>query len=141
MGNIRLLDAQTIDKIAAGEVVERPASVVKELLENSIDAGSTMITVEIKNGGIDYIRVTDNGSGIDRADIKTAFLRHATSKIKSAEDLVSVLSLGFRGEALSSVSAVSRVELLTKTHDDVCGVRYVIEGSREMSFEDRKSVV
>lgn len=136
MGIVRLLDAQTIDKIAAGEVVERPSSVVKELLENSIDSGANVITVEIKNGGIDYIRVTDNGSGIDRSDVKTAFLRHATSKIKSAEDLVSVLSLGFRGEALSSISAVSKVELLTKTKTDVCGLRYVIEGSREMAFED-----
>lgn len=136
MSSIRLLDAQTIDKIAAGEVVERPASVVKELLENSIDAGSSVITVEIKNGGIDYIRVTDNGHGIDRTDIKTAFLRHATSKIKSAEDLTSILSLGFRGEALSSISAVSRVELLTKISSDNCGVRYVIEGSRELAFED-----
>lgn len=136
MSSIRLLDAQTIDKIAAGEVVERPASVVKELLENSIDAGASIITVEIKNGGIDYIRVTDNGNGLEREDIKTAFLRHATSKIKSAEDLASILSLGFRGEALSSISAVSRVELLTKTRTDNCGVRYVIEGSRELIFED-----
>lgn len=136
MGPIRLLDAQTIDKIAAGEVVERPASVVKELLENAIDAGSTIISVEIKNGGIDYIRVTDNGSGIARADVKTAFLRHATSKITSAEELLSVRSLGFRGEALSSISAVSRVELFTKTANDISGIRYVIEGSREMAFED-----
>ena len=136
MGIVRLLDAQTIDKIAAGEVVERPASVIKELLENSIDSGANIISVEIKNGGIDYIRVTDNGSGIDRSDVKNAFLRHATSKIRSAEELLSIHSLGFRGEALSSISAVSHVELLTKTKSDVCGIRYVIEGSREMAFED-----
>lgn len=136
MGIVRLLDAQTIDKIAAGEVVERPASVIKELLENSIDSGANIISVEIKNGGIDYIRVTDNGSGIDRSDVKNAFLRHATSKIRTAEELLSIHSLGFRGEALSSISAVSHVELLTKTKSDVCGIRYVIEGSREMAFED-----
>lgn len=136
MGIVRLLDAQTIDKIAAGEVVERPASVIKELLENSIDSGADIISVEIKNGGIDYIRVTDNGSGIDRSDVRNAFLRHATSKIRSAEELLSIHSLGFRGEALSSISAVSHVELLTKTKSDVCGVRYVIEGSKEMAFED-----
>lgn len=136
MGIIRLLDEQTIDKIAAGEVVERPASVVKELLENAIDAGASIISVEIKNGGIDYIRVTDNGSGIAASDIKTAFLRHATSKITSAEELLSIHSLGFRGEALSSISSVSRVELFTKTKDDISGKRYVIEGSREMAFED-----
>lgn len=136
MGIIRLLDEQTIDKIAAGEVVERPASVVKELLENAIDAGASIISVEIKNGGIDYIRVTDNGSGIAASDIKTAFLRHATSKITSAEELLSIHSLGFRGEALSSISSVSRVELFTKSKDDISGKRYVIEGSREMAFED-----
>ncbi|MCR5268340.1 MAG: DNA mismatch repair endonuclease MutL [Lachnospiraceae bacterium] len=136
MQNIHVLDKTTIDKIAAGEVVERPRSVVKELLENAIDAGSDQITVEIKNGGIDYIRITDNGSGIDKEDIRTAFLRHATSKIQSIEDLLNVASLGFRGEALSSIASVSKVELLTKTKDDICGTRYVIEGGREMVFED-----
>ncbi len=135
MSSIFVLDSQTIDKIAAGEVVERPGSVVKELLENSIDAGATAITVEIKGGGIDYIRITDNGLGIQEDDIRTAFLRHATSKIKSVEDLACVTSLGFRGEALSSISAVSRVELLTKTKNAFAGTRYVIEGGREMAFE------
>lgn len=135
MSNIFVLDSQTIDKIAAGEVVERPVSVVKETVENAIDAGATAITVEIKGGGIDYIRITDNGIGIHEDDIRTAFLRHATSKIKSVEDLVCVTSLGFRGEALSSISAVAKVELLTKTADAFAGSRYVIEGGREMAFE------
>lgn len=134
--NIQILDKNTIDKIAAGEVVERPMSVVKELVENSIDAGANAITVEIKDGGISYIRVTDNGCGIQRRDIKTAFLRHATSKIHSIEDLIDVGSLGFRGEALSSIAAVSKVELLTKTAEDISGSRYVIEGSKELSFDD-----
>ncbi len=134
--NIQILDKNTIDKIAAGEVVERPMSVVKELVENSIDAGANAITVEIKDGGISYIRVTDNGCGIQRPDIKTAFLRHATSKIHSIEDLIDVGSLGFRGEALSSIAAVSKVELLTKTAEDISGSRYVIEGSKELSFDD-----
>ncbi len=136
MQNIHLLDEATIDKIAAGEVVERPASAIKELTENAIDAGADHITVEIKNGGIDYIRVTDNGSGLEKEDIKTAFLRHATSKIQKIEDLFTVQSLGFRGEALSSISAVSRTELLTKTAASFCGYRYVIEGGREMVFEE-----
>ena len=136
MSAIHVLDKLTIDKIAAGEVVERPASVVKELVENAIDAGADRITVEIKGGGTDLIRVTDNGSGMEREDIKTAFLRHATSKIVSVDDLLSVSSLGFRGEALSSISAVARVELLTKTSRDICGTRYVTEGGREMAFED-----
>lgn len=139
MGNITLLDQATIDKIAAGEVVERPSSVVKELVENAIDAGSTAVTVEIKDGGISFIRISDNGCGIDPADIKTAFLRHSTSKIRSVEDLLTISSLGFRGEALSSISAVSMVELLTKTKDSVCGIRYVIEGGKEKSMEEAAS--
>ena len=112
---ITVLDDKTIDKIAAGEVVERPSSVVKELLENAIDAGADAITVEIKNGGINFIRVTDNGEGIDKSQVPTAFLRHATSKIKSVEDLFLIKSLGFRGEALSSIAAVGQVEMITKT--------------------------
>ena len=139
MGNITLLDQATIDKIAAGEVVERPSSVVKELVENAIDAGSTAVTVEIKEGGISFIRISDNGCGIDQTDIKTAFLRHSTSKIRSVEDLLTISSLGFRGEALSSISAVSMVELLTKTKDSICGIRYVIEGGKEMSMEEAAS--
>lgn len=139
MGNITLLDQATIDKIAAGEVVERPSSVVKELVENSIDAGSTAITVEIKEGGISFIRISDNGCGIDPSDIKTAFLRHSTSKIRSVEDLLTINSLGFRGEALSSISAVSMVELLTKTKESICGIRYVIEGGKEKSMEEAAS--
>lgn len=139
MGNITLLDQATIDKIAAGEVVERPSSVVKELVENAIDAGSTAITVEIKDGGTSFIRISDNGCGIDPSDIKTAFLRHSTSKIRSVEDLLTISSLGFRGEALSSISAVSMVELLTKTKDSICGIRYVIEGGKEKSMEEAAS--
>ena len=134
--NIQVLDKNTIDKIAAGEVVERPVSVVKELVENSIDAGADAITVEIKEGGISYIRVTDNGCGISRTDVKTAFLRHATSKIRSIEDLIDVGSLGFRGEALSSIAAVAKVELMTKTKDEFTGSRYIIEGGRENSLDD-----
>lgn len=139
MGNITLLDQATIDKIAAGEVVERPSSVVKELVENAIDAGSTAVTVEIKDGGITFIRISDNGCGIDPSDIKTAFLRHSTSKIRSVEDLLTISSLGFRGEALSSISAVSMVELLTKTKDSICGIRYMIEGGKEKSMEEAAS--
>lgn len=139
MGNIALLDQATIDKIAAGEVVERPSSVVKELVENAIDAGSTAITVEIKDGGISLIRISDNGSGIDPSDIKTAFLRHSTSKIRSVDDLLTIHSLGFRGEALSSISAVSMVELLTKTQSSLSGIRYVIEGGVEKGMEDAAS--
>ena len=139
MGNITLLDQATIDKIAAGEVVERPSSVVKELVENAIDAGSSAITVEIKDGGISFIRISDNGCGIEPSDIKTAFLRHSTSKIRSVEDLLTISSLGFRGEALSSISAVSMVELLTKTKDSLCGVKYIIEGGAEKSMEEAAS--
>lgn len=136
MPNIAILNQETIDKIAAGEVVERPCSVVKELVENAIDAGSTAITVEIKEGGISFIRITDNGCGIEREQVAVAFYRHSTSKIRSAEDLFTVKSLGFRGEALSSISAVARVELITKTYDELTGTRYVIEGSKELSNEE-----
>ncbi len=139
MGTISLLDQATIDKIAAGEVVERPSSVVKELVENAIDAGSTAVTAEIKDGGISLIRISDNGCGIAPEDVRTAFLRHSTSKIRSAEDLMTVHSLGFRGEALSSISAIAMVELLTKQRDQVCGMRYVIEGSQEKSLEEAAS--
>ena len=131
MPKISLLPKSVAELIAAGEVVERPASVIKELVENSIDAGSTAVTVEIKNGGVTFMRVTDNGCGIARGDIKTAFLRHATSKIKTADDLNSIFTLGFRGEALAAVSSVSRVELLTKTAEDEFGSHYVIEGGEE----------
>ena len=138
MGRINVLDQATINQIAAGEVVERPASVAKELVENAIDAGATAVTVEIKEGGISLLRVTDNGSGMEQDDIRTAFLRHATSKIKSALDLITVGSLGFRGEALSSICAVAQVELLTKTKDAFVGSRYVIEGGEEKVFEEAK---
>jgi DNA mismatch repair protein mutL len=133
---INILDKDTIDKIAAGEVVERPASIVKELLENSIDAGSSSVTVEIKNGGIDLIRITDNGCGIASSEVKKAFLRHATSKIVSDKDLISIKSLGFRGEALSSIAAVSKCEMITKTRDELTGVRYYIEGGTEVEYEE-----
>ncbi len=136
MGRINVLDQATINQIAAGEVVERPSSVAKELVENAIDAGATAVTVEIKEGGISLLRVTDNGSGMEKDDIRTAFLRHATSKIKSALDLITVGSLGFRGEALSSICAVAQVELLTKTKDAFVGSRYVIEGGEEKAFEE-----
>jgi mutl: DNA mismatch repair protein MutL len=133
---IAVLSQNTIDKIAAGEVVERPASVVKELVENAIDAGATAITVEIKEGGISFIRVTDNGGGIPKEQVPLAFLRHATSKITQAEDLLQITSLGFRGEALSSISAVSQMEVITKAPEDFMGVRYVIEGGQEKVLED-----
>jgi DNA mismatch repair protein mutL len=133
---INILDKSTIDKIAAGEVVERPASIVKELLENAIDASSNQITVEIKDGGISYIRITDNGTGIGKDDIKTAFLRHATSKIKNAADLDNILSLGFRGEALSSISAVTRTEIISKTKSSFTANLYKIEGGEELCFEE-----
>lgn len=136
MPQIALLSQETIDKIAAGEVIERPSSVVKELVENAIDAGSSAVTVEIKEGGLSFIRISDNGCGIEREQIPLAFLRHSTSKIKSVEDLFTVTSLGFRGEALSSIAAVSQVELITKTNGDFTGSRYLIEGSKEVSLEE-----
>ncbi|MBO4324129.1 MAG: DNA mismatch repair endonuclease MutL [Lachnospiraceae bacterium] len=136
MGVIRVLDPDTINRIAAGEVIERPASIVKELIENSLDSGATSITVDIQNGGISFIRVTDNGSGFIKDDIPTAFLRHATSKIREEADLRRIRSLGFRGEALSSIASVAKVELLTKREEDFLGSRYVINGGAETSFED-----
>lgn len=136
MAKINVLDHQTIDKIAAGEVVERPASVVKELVENAIDAGADAITVEVKEGGTTLIRVTDNGGGIERSDVANAFVRHATSKITSAEDLTRLVSLGFRGEALASIAAVAQVELITKTPEELTGIRYVIEGGVEKEREE-----
>ena len=136
MRKIAVLDQNTIDKIAAGEVVERPSSVVKELVENAIDAGATAITVEITDGGKKLIRITDNGSGMDAEQVPLAFLRHATSKIEKVEDLTHIASLGFRGEALSSIAAVSQVELITKTPSGISGTRYVIEGGKEQSLEE-----
>ena len=136
MNRIQVLDQKTIDQIAAGEVIERPASVVKELVENSIDAGATAVTVEIRDGGTSFIRVTDNGSGIEGDQVATAFLRHSTSKIRAVEDLFHVASLGFRGEALSSIASIAMVELITKTADAEEGVRYVIEGGAEKKLEE-----
>ena len=136
MPQIEVLDEQTIDKIAAGEVVERPSSVVKELVENAIDAKATAITVEIKEGGTSLIRITDNGCGIEAAQIPIAFYRHSTSKIRKVEDLVRIASLGFRGEALSSIAAVAQVELITKTPEQFTGSRYLIEGGKEVSLEE-----
>ena len=136
MSKIALLDQNTIDKIAAGEVIERPASIVKELVENAIDAGANAVTVEIKDGGISFIRITDNGIGISKEQVPLAFLRHATSKLKVLDDLTTITSLGFRGEALSSIAAVSQVELITKTQSDFTGTRYIIEGGLEKSQED-----
>lgn len=133
MGKITVLDQDTINRISAGEVIERPSSVVKELVENAIDAGATAITVEIKEGGLSFVRITDNGSGIEKDDIRTAFYPHATSKIKNANDLDAIASLGFRGEALASIAAVCRVELITKTKDSILGTSYVIEGGQEIS--------
>lgn len=133
---INVLDQITIDKIAAGEVIERPSSVVKELVENSIDSGATAITIEIKDGGMSFIRITDNGSGINRYEVRTAFLRHATSKLIKVEDLLELSSLGFRGEALSSIASVGQVELITKEKDSVCGIRYQIHGGKEVSYEE-----
>lgn len=136
MAHINVLDKSTVDKIAAGEVVDRPSSIVKEVLENAIDAKATAVTVEIKDGGISFIRITDNGQGIEKDDIKNAFLRHATSKIKNVEDLLSASSLGFRGEALSSIAAVTQLECITKTPSDLTGIRYVIEGGEEKCLEE-----
>ena len=136
MANIQVLDQITIDKIAAGEVIERPASIIKELVENAIDAGASGVTVEIKEGGISFIRITDNGCGIPKEEVPLAFLRHSTSKIRSVDDLTTVASLGFRGEALSSIAAIAQVELITKTKDEVTGTRYRIEGGAEKAIED-----
>lgn len=136
MAEIKVLDQNTINQIAAGEVVERPSSIVKELVENAVDASSTAVTVEIKGGGIDFIRITDNGCGIEKEQVRKAFLPHATSKITSASDLETVASLGFRGEALSSIAAVAKVELVTKTDEGISGIRYVIEGGEEKSYDE-----
>lgn len=136
MPQIHILDSETIDKIAAGEVVERPSSVVKELVENAIDAGADAITVEAKDGGIEFVRVTDNGCGMEREQLRTAFLRHATSKIEDADDLNRISSLGFRGEALSSIAAVAKVEVITKTKDSITGCRIILEGAKETGFEE-----
>lgn len=136
MPEIKVLDQSTINQIAAGEVVERPSSIVKELVENAVDANSTAVTVEIKGGGIDFIRITDNGCGIEKEQVRKAFLPHATSKIRSASDLETVASLGFRGEALSSIAAVAKVELVTKTDEGISGIRYVIEGGEEKSYDE-----
>ena len=130
MAKINILDSSIYNLIAAGEVVERPASVIKELVENSIDAGAKSITVEIKNGGISFMQVSDDGSGIDEGDMKSAFLPHATSKIKEASDLESILTLGFRGEALASIASVSKVKLVSKTEKDEVGNSIVVEGGK-----------
>ena len=136
MNRIQLLDQAVIDKIAAGEVVERPCSIVKELCENAIDAGAGALTVEIRDGGVSLIRVTDNGGGIEPDQIRTAFLRHATSKITKVDDLTGIRSFGFRGEALSSIAAVSRVELITKTRENLTGIRYKVDGGAEILYEE-----
>ena len=136
MPHIQVLDQVTIDKIAAGEVIERPASIVKELVENAIDAGADSVTVEIRDGGISLIRIMDNGCGIPHEEVRSAFLRHSTSKIRSVEDIAHISSLGFRGEALSSIAAVTKTELITKTEDEELGTRYVIEGGKEISLEE-----
>lgn len=133
---IKVLDQNTINKIAAGEVIEKPSSVIKELVENSIDSGATAVTVEVKGGGLSFLRVTDNGEGIKKDEVKLAFLRHATSKLVTVEDLLSISSLGFRGEALASIAAVAQVEMITKTADDVTGLRYQIHGGKEISSEE-----
>lgn len=133
---IKVLDQNTINKIAAGEVIEQPSSVIKELVENSIDSGATAVTVEVKGGGLSFLRVTDNGAGIKKDEVKLAFLRHATSKLVTVEDLLSISSLGFRGEALASIAAVAQVEMITKTADDVTGLRYQIHGGKEISSEE-----
>lgn len=133
---IKVLDQNTINKIAAGEVIEKPSSVIKELVENSIDSGATAVTVEVNGGGLSFLRVTDNGAGIKKDEVKLAFLRHATSKLVTVEDLLSISSLGFRGEALASIAAVAQVEMITKTADDVTGLRYQIHGGKEISSEE-----
>ena len=136
MGKINVLDFEIANLIAAGEVVERPSSVMKELIENSIDSGATKIVAEIKRGGVAMIRVTDNGSGMDAQDLPVALKRHATSKIQSREDLDGIMTLGFRGEALASISAVSRLQLITKSAKEDTGTSYIIEGGEEKSFDD-----
>ena len=136
MGRITVLDKHVAELIAAGEVVERPSSVIKELVENSIDAGATAVTVEIKNGGVTFMRVSDNGCGILREDIRPAFVRHATSKVRYEEDLDAIATLGFRGEALASVASVSHLELITKAREEETGTRYLIEGGEEVSLSD-----
>lgn len=136
MQKIRLLDAKTINKIAAGEVVESPKSVVKELTENAIDANAGSVTIEIKEGGISYIRITGNGTGIPKEQVKEAFLRHATSKMSQIEDLEHIFTLGFRGEALASIAAVAQVEMLTKTRDEETGTRIVIHAGEIQELED-----
>ena len=133
---IRLLEKNVVDKIAAGEVIERPSSVVKELLENSIDAGAKDITVEIKDGGTSFIRVTDNGCGIPKEEVRTAYMRHATSKIENEDDLSRISSLGFRGEALSTIAAVAQTEMITKTSDSLTGIKYVIHGGVEVEYKE-----
>ena len=141
MGNIVLLDDLTINKIAAGEVIERPASVIKEMVENSIDAGAKNITVEIKNGGISLIRIIDDGKGIAEDDLEIAFERHATSKIRKAEDLAEVMTMGFRGEALASIAAISNVELVSRTADSEIGHKIVVEGGRILEKSEAGSPV
>ena len=136
MAKIQVLDKHVAELIAAGEVVERPASVVKELMENTIDAGAKHVTVEIRDGGVSYIRITDDGCGIHREDVPTAFLRHATSKVRTEEDLTSIGTLGFRGEALASVAAVAKVELTTCAAGEMVGTHYVIHGGEEILIED-----
>ena len=136
MGKIVLLDELTINQIAAGEVIERPASVIKEMVENSIDAGADKITVEIRNGGISYIKITDNGSGIAKDDLEIAFERHATSKIRNANDLDTVTSMGFRGEALASIAAIANVELVSKTKEQDVGYKIVVEAGNVLEKEE-----
>ncbi|MBP1577262.1 MAG: ATP-binding protein [Oscillospiraceae bacterium] len=136
IGRINILPRSVAELIAAGEVVDRPSAIVKELVENAIDAGADRITVELKNGGVSYIRVTDNGIGMSREDVATAFIRHATSKIADADDLNAIATLGFRGEALPSIAAVSRVKVTTRTADDPLGCSFYIDGSGETRIED-----
>ena len=136
MSIINILDDNTINQIAAGEVVEKPAAIVKELGENSIDAGSTAVTVEVKNGGLDMIRITDNGKGIAPDDVRLAFERHATSKINDINDLMIISSLGFRGEALASIASVAKMECITKQSDEITGIRYIINGGNEETYQE-----